>query len=46
MKAYDGRFKDIFQKVFDEEFKEKFCQKVEILSPLLKKTKFKNNKIK
>jgi hypothetical protein len=26
-----------------EEFKEKFCQKVEILSPLLKKTKFKNS---
>ncbi len=24
LKAYDGRFKDLFQKVFDEEFKEKF----------------------
>ena len=25
MKAYDGRFKDIFQEVFDNEFKEKFA---------------------
>ncbi len=24
LKAYDGRFKDIFQKVYDEEFKERF----------------------
>ena len=24
LKAYDGRFKDLFQKVYDEEFKEKF----------------------
>ena len=24
MKAYDGRFKDLFQEVFDAEFKEKF----------------------
>ncbi|WP_415304222.1 NADP-dependent isocitrate dehydrogenase [Candidatus Pelagibacter sp. Uisw_090] len=24
LKQYDGRFKDIFQKIFDEEFKEKF----------------------
>ena len=24
MKAYDGRFKDLFQEVFDTEFKEKF----------------------
>ena len=24
LKAYDGRFKDLFQKVFDEEFKSKF----------------------
>ncbi|MCU0902301.1 MAG: NADP-dependent isocitrate dehydrogenase [Tabrizicola sp.] len=27
LKAYDGRFKDIFQKVFDEEFAEGFKQK-------------------
>ena len=26
LKQYDGRFKDIFQKIFDEEFKEKFEQ--------------------
>ncbi|MGB0683579.1 MAG: NADP-dependent isocitrate dehydrogenase [Magnetovibrionaceae bacterium] len=25
MKAYDGRFKDLFQEVFDEEFKDKFA---------------------
>jgi isocitrate dehydrogenase len=25
LKAYDGRFKDLFQKVFDEEFAEKFA---------------------
>jgi isocitrate dehydrogenase len=24
LKAYDGRFKDIFQEVFDKEFKAKF----------------------
>ena len=24
LKAYDGRFKDVFQKVYDEEFKERF----------------------
>ena len=24
MKAYDGRFKDIFQEVFEKEFKDKF----------------------
>ena len=24
MKAYDGRFKDIFQEVFDNEFKDRF----------------------
>ena len=27
MKAYDGRFKDIFQQVFDTEFKDKFAAK-------------------
>ncbi len=27
MKAYDGRFKDLFQEVFDAEFKEKFAEK-------------------
>ncbi|MEM9221149.1 MAG: NADP-dependent isocitrate dehydrogenase [Pseudomonadota bacterium] len=27
MKAYDGRFKDLFQEVFDAEFKEKFAAK-------------------
>jgi len=27
LKAYDGRFKDLFQKVFDEEFKAKFDAK-------------------
>ena len=27
LKAYDGRFKDIFQEVFDSEFKEKFAAK-------------------
>ena len=27
LKAYDGRFKDLFQQVFDEEFKEKFDAK-------------------
>src|SRR5688500_3477443 len=27
LKAYDGRFKDIFQEVFDTEFKEKFAEK-------------------
>ena len=27
LKAYDGRFKDLFQKVYDEEFKEKFKTK-------------------
>ena len=26
LKAYDGRFKDIFQQVFDSEYKEKFVQ--------------------
>ncbi len=26
LKAYDGRFKDIFQEVFDREFKEKFAE--------------------
>ncbi|MDA7752799.1 NADP-dependent isocitrate dehydrogenase [Candidatus Pelagibacter sp.] len=26
LKQYDGRFKDIFQKIFDEEFKEKFAK--------------------
>ena len=26
LKAYDGRFKDIFQQVFDQEYKEKFTQ--------------------
>jgi isocitrate dehydrogenase len=26
LKAYDGRFKDIFQEVFDAEFKEKFAE--------------------
>ncbi len=26
LKAYDGRFKDIFQEVFDTEFKEKFAE--------------------
>ena len=26
LKAYDGRFKDIFQQVFDQEYKEKFSQ--------------------
>ena len=24
LKGYDGRFKDLFQEVFDKEFKEKF----------------------
>src|SRR3546814_11211212 len=27
LKAYDGRFKDLFQKVFDEEFADKFKDK-------------------
>ena len=27
MKAYDGRFKDLFQEVFDNEFADKFAQK-------------------
>src|SRR5437016_551573 len=27
VKVYDGRFKDIFQEVFDKEFKDKFAQK-------------------
>jgi len=27
LKAYDGRFKDLFQKVFDEEFKEIFAER-------------------
>jgi isocitrate dehydrogenase len=27
LKAYDGRFKDIFQEVFDREFKDKFAEK-------------------
>ncbi|HXZ67974.1 MAG TPA: NADP-dependent isocitrate dehydrogenase, partial [Alphaproteobacteria bacterium] len=27
VKAYDGRFKDLFQKIFDEEFKSKFAEK-------------------
>ncbi len=27
LKAYDGRFKDLFQEVFDAEFKEKFASK-------------------
>ena len=27
LKAYDGRFKDIFQEVFDAEFKQKFAEK-------------------
>ncbi len=27
LKAYDGRFKDLFQKVYEEEFAEKFAQK-------------------
>ncbi|MBX3523806.1 MAG: NADP-dependent isocitrate dehydrogenase [Xanthobacteraceae bacterium] len=27
LKAYDGRFKDIFQEVFDAEFKDKFAEK-------------------
>ena len=27
MKKYDGRFKDIFQRIFDEEFKEQFASK-------------------
>src|SRR5690606_4747032 len=27
LKTYDGRFMDIFQKVFDAEFKDKFAQK-------------------
>src|SRR5690606_20424558 len=26
LKAYDGRFKDIFQEVFDAEFKDKFAE--------------------
>jgi isocitrate dehydrogenase len=26
LKAYDGRFKDLFQEVFDKEFKEKFAE--------------------
>src|SRR4030095_3984645 len=26
LKAYDGRFKDIFQEVFDSEFKDKFAE--------------------
>ncbi|XOJ73537.1 NADP-dependent isocitrate dehydrogenase [Candidatus Pelagibacter sp. Uisw_114] len=30
LKQYDGRFKDIFQKIFDEEFKEKF-EKLKII---------------
>ena len=28
LKAYDGRFKDLFQEVFDAEFKEEFAAKV------------------
>ena len=27
LKAYDGRFKDLFQEVFDAEFKDKFAEK-------------------
>jgi isocitrate dehydrogenase len=27
LKAYDGRFKDLFQKIFDEEFKEIFAER-------------------
>ena len=27
LKAYDGRFKDLFQEVFDAEFKEEFTAK-------------------
>ncbi|MGF1473965.1 MAG: NADP-dependent isocitrate dehydrogenase [Geminicoccaceae bacterium] len=27
LKAYDGRFKDLFQEVFDQEFKDKFAEK-------------------
>jgi isocitrate dehydrogenase len=27
LKAYDGQFKDLFQKIFDEEFKSKFAEK-------------------
>jgi isocitrate dehydrogenase len=27
LKAYDGRFKDLFQEVFDKEFKDKFAEK-------------------
>ena len=27
LKAYDGRFKDLFQKVFDEEFADRFAEK-------------------
>ena len=27
LKAYDGRFKDLFQKIYDEEFQEKFKKK-------------------
>src|SRR3546814_7260332 len=26
LKAYDGRFKDIFQEIFDSEFKDKFAE--------------------
>ena len=27
LKAYDGRFKDLFQEVFDDEFKEQYASK-------------------
>ena len=27
LKVYDGRFKDIFQEIFDTEFKDKFAAK-------------------
>ena len=30
LKAYDGRFKDLFQEVFDTEFKDKFAELQEI----------------
>jgi isocitrate dehydrogenase len=33
LKAYDGRFKDIFQEVFDAEFKDKFAQGHHLRTP-------------
>jgi isocitrate dehydrogenase len=33
LKAYDGRFKDIFQEVFDTEFKDKFAEERRLRTP-------------